>query len=113
MKLSSIILENYEHFRKLADKLENELRDTYNRNDIHVSMGAYAGDRAANDPLRDKGFGKIQIQIDDQLPDSEFRNMKNTLTAKGFEITDSANYYEVEFDNDRAHYPSIKFHFDI
>lgn len=113
MKLSSIILENREHYIKLAKQLENDLRDTYNRSDIHVSMGAFSGGRAANDPLRDKGFGKIQIQMDDQLPDSEFRNMKNTLTAKGFEITDSANYYEVEFDNDRAHYPTIKFHFDL
>ena len=114
MKLSSIILENYEHFRKLADKLENELRDTYNRDDIHVSMGAYSGDRAANDPLRDKGFGKVSIHITDKLPDSEYRNMKNTLTAKGFEITGGANFYDLDDIGGKAHkYPSIKFHFDI
>ena len=112
MKLSSIILEN-DHYSKLADKLENELRDTYNRDDIHVTMGAYSSDRAANDPLRDKGYGKVQIRTNDALPDSEYRNMKNTLTVKGYEVTSGANYYEVEFDNDRAHYPGFQFNFDL
>ena len=112
MKLSSIILEN-DHYNKLAKKLENDLRNTYNRDDIHVTMGVYSSGRDANDPLRNKGFGKVEILTKDALPDSEYRNMKNTLKVKGYEITSGSNYYEVEFDNDRAHYPSFKFNFDV
>ena len=79
MKLSDIIFENESHYRKLAKKLEDELRDTYNRDDIHVSMGAYAGGRSARDPLRNKGFGRVEIMQREDLPDSEYRNMKTIL----------------------------------
>ena len=112
MKLSDIILENQSHYRKLADKLENELRDTYNRDDIHVSMGAYAGGRSADDPLRNKGFGEVEIMQKEDLPDSEYRHMKNTLIAKGFEITGGANYYDYE-PNENEFFPNIKFNFNL
>ena len=109
MKLTDIILENRD-YRVEADKLEKELRDTYNRDDINVNMGAYSGDRSANDPLRDKGFGKVTIRSNEELPDGEYKNMKNFLSAKGYEITGGANFYEE--DPDRYYYPDIKFEFE-
>ena len=112
MKLSDIIFENESHYQKLADKLENELRDTYNRDDIHVSMGAYSGGRSARDPLRNKGFGRVEIMQREDLPDSEYRNMKNTLIAKGYEITGGANYYDYE-PNENEFFPNFKFNFDL
>ena len=45
MKLSDIIFEDRNFYRKLANKLENELRSTFSRDDIHVNMGAYDQDR--------------------------------------------------------------------
>ena len=47
----------------------------------------------------------------DELPGSEWQNVKNVITAKGYEITQDSNYFDQ--DNDRAWYPSIKFEFDI
>ena len=107
MKLSNIILKEdfggYTKFKSQSDKLEAELRDTYNRDDIMVTIGQYHE--------RDRGFGKVQIQTREELPDSEYNNMKNFLTAKGYEITGGMNFGEVE--DDRITYPDIKFEFDI
>lgn len=110
MKLTDIILENRD-YRVEANKLEKELRDTYNRDDIDVSMGAYSGGRSANDPLRDKGFGKVTIRSNEDVPNGEYKNMKNFLTAKGYEITGGANWFEQE--DDRYVFPDIKFNFQI
>ena len=55
MKLSDIIFENFEYYNKLGDKLENELRSTFSRDDIFVTMGAYDQDREDDDPLKGKG----------------------------------------------------------
>ena len=111
MKLTDIILEDQAHYRKLADKLEKELRDTYDRDDIHVTMGAYSGGRSADDPLKDKGFGKVSIHSYEDLPDGEYRNMKSVLTARGYEITGGANYFDT--DDDRYYFPDIKFNFSL
>ena len=35
------------------------------------------------------------------------------LKSKGFDIKSESNYYELEYDGDRAYYPKIKFEFDI
>ena len=107
MKLTNIILDEdfggYAKFKSESQKLEAELRDTYNRDDIHVTIGQYSG--------RDRGFGKITIHSREDLPNSEYNNMKNVLTAKDYEITGGMNYYEEE--DDRIVYPTIKFEFDI
>ena len=108
MKLSDVILEDfggYNKFQEESEKLEAELRDTYDRKDIHVKIGQYSG--------RDRGFGKIQINDPDDngIPDSEYNNMKNILTAKGYQITGGANFGGD--DGDRNYYPTIKFEFDI
>ena len=93
----------YTKFKPQSEKLEAELRDTYNRDDIMVTMGQYHD--------RDRGFGKVTIHSREDLPNSEYNNMKNVLTAKDYEITGGMNYYEVE--DDRIVYPTIKFEFDI
>jgi len=48
----------------------------------------------------------------EDLPDSEYRNMKNTLIAKGYEITGGANYYDYEPD-ENEYFPNFKFNFDL
>lgn len=104
MKLTDIILsEEFKKFKEEADKLQAELRDTYNRDDIHVSLGQYSG--------KDRIFGKVSFLTRDSLPEMEWKNVKNTLTAKGFEITQDSNYYDE--DDDRRWYPDIKFEYDL
>jgi len=36
MKLSNILLEDFNKFKQESEKLESELKDTYNRDDISV-----------------------------------------------------------------------------
>lgn len=103
MKLTNIILEELYKFDQQAKKLEAELKDTYNRDDIYVTLGQYSG--------KDRGFGKVTFKTQDELPGSEWQNVKNVITAKGYEITQDSNYFDQ--DKDRAWYPSIKFEFDI
>jgi|TARA_R100000027_G_C2209816_1_gene82661 hypothetical protein len=105
MKLSSIILEN--RFDQQARKLEGELRDTFNNDDIHVSMGYYAEDG----PKASKGYGSIMYRQKEEVDPSEWKSLKNTLQAKGFSIESDANYFDD--DGDRYYYPKIKFEFDI
>ena len=105
MKLSSIILEDdfYGKFKTEAQELENEMKDTYNRDDIRVSIIQHSNG--------DKALGKVTIISSEDIRPSEYQNMKNFLTAKGFEVTGGANYFEEE--DDRYIYPDIKFEFKI
>jgi len=106
MKLSNIILEDfggYTKFKPQSEKLEAELRNTYNREDIHVKIGQYHE--------RDRGFGKVDIDTREELAPSEYNNMKNYIEAKGYEITRGANF--ADDDGDRYYNPTIKFEFDI
>lgn len=106
MKLSNIILEDfggYTKFKRQSEELETELRDTYNRDDINVTIGQYHE--------RDRGFGKVDIRTREELAPSEYKNMKNFIQAKGYEITGGANF--ADEDDDRYFYPTIKFEFDI
>jgi len=114
MKLKNIILtEDFLKYREEAKKLERELRDTYNREDIFVDMGAYAGGRSEDDPLKDKGYGKVSFRTKSEVDPAEWKNLKNFLEAKGFEITNESNYYDVDIDDDREFFPDIKFQFNI
>ena len=106
MKLSNIILEDlgsYSKFKKESEKLESEFQNTYNRDDINVTIGQYH--------QRDRGFGSITIRSREEVVPAEYANMKNFLTAKGYEITGGANF--ADDDGDRYFYPTIKFEFDI
>lgn len=95
--------EDFSKFEKEAKALEAELEDTYNRPRISVSMGQYSG--------KDRGYGKVTIFDNESLPPAEWKNMKNLLQAKGFEITQDSNYYDE--DEDRRWYPHFKFEFDV
>lgn len=103
MKLSNVILEDFAKYQQEALKLEKELQDTYNRDDIKVSMGQYYE--------KDRGFGKVTYLVRDEIDPAEWKNMKNYLLAKGFEITQESNWYDE--DDDRRWYPDIKFEFDV
>ena len=104
MKLSNIILEDYwTRFEPEAKELQDEMRDTYNRDDIFVTIIQHSnGDHA---------MGKVSIHEKDALRNGIYKNMKNFLTAKGFEITGGANFYD--YDDDSESFPSIKFEFAI
>ena len=105
MKLSNIILEAdyWSKFKTEAQELENEMKDTYNRDDISVSIIQHSNG--------DKAIGKITIVAREEVKPSEYQNMKTFLETKGFEVTGGANWYEEE--DDRYIYPTIKFEFDI
>ena len=105
MNLSNIILEDdyYGKFKSEAQDLENEMKDTYNRDDINVSIIQHSNG--------DKAMGKVLMRTSEDIRPSEYQNMKNFLQAKGFEITGGANF--ADQDDDRYYYPDIKFEFDI
>ena len=105
MKLSQIILEdsNYTKFEGESQEIENDMRNVYNRDDIIVSIIQHSNG--------DKAMGKVLVKTSDQLLPSEYRNMRNYLEAKGFEVTGGGNY--ADSDDDRHYYPTIKFEFAI
>ena len=103
MKLSNSILEDFTKFKVEANELENELKDTYNRDDIDVTIGQYHN--------RDRGYGKVSFRTREELAPSEWNNIKNFIEAKGYEITSQSNF--ADDDGDRYFYPTIKFEYDI
>ena len=103
MKLSNIILEDFTKFKVEANELEKELKDTYNRDDIDVTIGQYHN--------RDRGYGKVSFRTREELAPSEWNNIKNFIEAKGYEITSQSNF--ADDDGDRYFYPTIKFEYDI
>jgi len=76
MKLSDIILEqdNWTKFKKEAKELENELKDTYNRDDISVTIIQHSNGN--------KAMGEVSIQVKEALPSIEYQNMKNLFLQK-------------------------------
>lgn len=105
MKLTDIILEQdyWTRFKGKAKELEKDLVNTYNRDDISVTIIQHSNG--------DKAMGNVQIQSKENLPSIEYQNMKNFISAQGFEITGGANYADEE--EDRYVYPNIKFEFDL
>ena len=77
-----------------------------------IDLGRYSGGRPDSDPLKGKGFGDLSFNIRDILPEDEWKKALDWVESKGFEIKSQSNDYEMEFDGDRAWYPTIKFHFD-
>ncbi len=111
MKLKDILFEvdYWTKFESEANELENDLKNTYNRDDIDVSIIQHSnGDHAR---------GKVTIRQRDHMRNAEYQNMKNYLTSigekkfgKGFKITGGANFYD--YDDDSESYPDIKFEFE-
>ena len=61
--------------------------------------------------LRNRIVFLVFIFITTLLFSTQWKNLKNVLRAKGFEIESDSNYYDQ--DGDRKYYPSLKFEFDI
>ena len=111
MKIKDILFEvdYWTKFESEANELENDLKNTYNRDDIDVSIIQHSnGDHAR---------GKVTIRQRDHMRNAEYQNMKNYLTSigekkfgKGFKITGGANFYD--YDDDSESYPDIKFEFE-
>jgi hypothetical protein len=80
----------------------------------YISMRDYSQEgRSEGDKYLGKGFGDIHFIYKDELPNDDWQKSIKFLKDKGYEITSDSNYYEVEWDNDRAWHPRIKFEFDI
>lgn len=109
MKLVNIILQEYEYdrYKSEASELQKELQKTYKDPTIRVNMGYYSEDG----PKASKGFGKVTFNQKSEVDPSKFKNLVNTLKAKGYEVTDQSNYFDQ--DNDRFWFPTISFEFDI
>jgi len=111
MKLKDIIFEvdYWTKFEPEAKELEDQLKDTYNRDDIYVSIIQHSnGDHAR---------GEVTIRQREDMRNAEYQNMKNYLVSigekrfgKGFKITGGANFYD--YDDDSESNPNIKFEFD-
>ena len=105
MKLSEIVLESdyWTRFKPEAEKLENELKDTFDRDDINVSIIQHSSG--------DYAMGNVTIRVRRNLPEDEYQKMEDFISSKGFKITDGMNM--ADDDGDRYYYPNIKFEFEL
>tara|TARA_R100000278_G_scaffold4186_1_gene7275 strand:+ start:1151 stop:1471 length:321 start_codon:yes stop_codon:yes gene_type:complete len=104
MKLRDIILEDghyWTKFKAKAEELENELQKTFNREDINVSIIQHSSG--------DYAMGKVEVRVNQDLPNEVYDKMKDFLKSKGFEITGGLNM--ADDDGDRLYHPDIKFQF--
>ena len=105
MKLSEIVLESdyWTRFKPEAEKLENELKDTFNRDDINVSIIQHSSG--------DYAMGNVNIKVRRDLPKDEYQKIKDLISSKGYKITGGMNV--ADDDGDRYFYPNIKFEFEL
>ena len=105
MKLSEIVLESdyWTRFKPEAEKLENELKDTFNRDDINVSIIQHSSG--------DYAMGNVTIRVRTNLPEDEYQKMEDFISSKGFKITDGMNM--ADDDGDRYFYPRINFNYKL
>ena len=105
---------DFDKYNKVTDQYKKELKSMGIDYNAYVSMRDYSQEgRSEGDKYKGKGFGDIHFIYRDELPEDDFQKAVKFLKDKGFEITSESNYYEVEYDNDRAWMPRIKFQFDI
>jgi hypothetical protein len=95
----------------LQKQHEPEIKSKFKDYRPYISMGFYGTDRPDNDKYKGKGFGKLDFVHRDELPDNVWKDALNWVKSKGYEVSSDSNYYEIEFDGDRAWYPAIKFEF--
>jgi len=106
-------LFDFDKYKKLTNKFKKELESKIGDYNTSISMRDYSQDRDDSDPLKGKGFGSIDFYYRGDLPQNDFNRAIKFLKDKGFDIKSESNYYEIEYDGDRAFYPRIKFDFDI
>lgn len=114
MKLTNIILE-YGELKAQEDELQAELERKFSGKidgPFYVTLGKYAGGRPDDDPLKDKGYGKLTVRVKnyDGVPDKIWNELIMFFEAKGYDVVEDSNWYDQ--DDDRDYFPSIKFHFD-
>lgn len=115
MKLTDILLEQQDYnLDKKEAELESSLQGKFRQYNPYVNLRAYAQSRPDDDPLKNKGFGKVTFNFrkDDSIPESDFKAVKEILVQKGYTITQESNTYEVE-PGERSNFPHIKFNFDL
>ena len=100
-----------DQIKDLNKEYQKEVEQLFPNYKVHVSMGFYGTDRPDTDKYKGKGFGTLDFVYRDELPDLVWKDALNWVKSKGYEVTQSTNYYEIEFDGDRAYYPKIKFEF--
>jgi hypothetical protein len=105
---------NLDKYDKITDQYQKELKSMGVDYNTFVSMRDYSQEgRSKGDKYLGRGFGDIHFNYRDEIPSDDFSKAIKFLKDKGFDIVSDSNYYEVEWDNDRAWYPKIKFEFDI
>ena len=98
--------------KDLEKQHEPEIKSKFKNYRPFISMGYYGSDnRPDNDRYKGKGYGTLDFIIRDELPDNVWKDALNWVKSKGYEVVSDSNYYEIEFDGDRAYYPKIKFEF--
>lgn len=111
MKLSKLILE-FGEYKTQEEKFTKELESIAGDYRPYLYIGSYGGNRSDDDPLKDKGYGKISFRHRDSLPDQDYKKVIDWAESKGFEVVEKANWYDYE-PGERDYWPTLKFHFDV
>ena len=111
---NSYIKEAHDHNRYdgLEKELKKELESKFDYNPS-VHLGYYTEDKDKDDSKYGKGYGSISFNYKDELPKNKWDKILEWVNSKGFNIESESNYYEMEWDRDRAWYPKIKFEFEV
>tara|TARA_R110000751_G_scaffold11771_5_gene40949 strand:+ start:14345 stop:14902 length:558 start_codon:yes stop_codon:yes gene_type:complete len=106
-------IDEYGEYRSREIELGKELDSQFHDYNPSISLGTYGDDRPDTDPLKGKGYGSIGFIIKDELLPNDWNKALKWIKDKGFDIESESNYYEMEYDGDRAWYPKIKFQFNV
>ncbi len=106
-------IEEYGEYKSQEVDLKKELDSQFSNYRPNISLGMYSGDRPDSDPLKGKGFGSITFSVREELDPNDWNKALKWVESKGFEIESESNYYEMEYDGDRAWFPKIKFQFNV
>ncbi|MAO20065.1 MAG: hypothetical protein CMJ25_04865 [Phycisphaerae bacterium] len=106
-------IEEYGEYKSQEVDLKKELDSQFGDYRPFISLGTYGEDRPDTDPLKGKGFGSITFSVREELDPNDWNKALKWVESKGFEIESESNYYEMEYDGDRAWFPKIKFQFNI
>ena len=100
-----------DQIKDLNKEYQKEVEQLFPNYNVHVSMGFYCTDRPDTDKYKGKGYGDIHFIKRDEIPENDWKKALDLVKKWGFEITSESNWYEMEWDGDRAWYPKIKFEF--
>jgi len=106
-------IEEYGEYKSQEVDLKKELDSQFGDYRPNISLGMYSGDRPDTDPLKGKGFGSITFSVREELDPNDWNKALKWVESKGFEIESESNWYEMEYDGDRAWFPKIKFQFNV